>query len=289
MSEQLPLTALIGFGEAGSTFARAGGWGPFSRAYDIADARRAIASECGVTATDSPDEALAGAAIALSLVTADSALSVARDYARFLKPGAIWCDMNSVAPDTKRAAAQAVEAAGGRYVDVAVMAPVDPKALDVPLLLAGTAADEAQAALNALGFRNTRIVGTEIGRASAIKMVRSVMVKGLEALTAELVLAAERAGVLDEVLASLDASEKLVPWAERADYNLDRMLLHGRRRAAEMHESAETLQSLGISPMMTENTVNWQQAIGDLEISPPKGLRAKIDAIKASPEFKGEI
>ncbi|RYE74946.1 MAG: NAD(P)-dependent oxidoreductase, partial [Oxalobacteraceae bacterium] len=127
MSGQMPLTALIGFGEAGSTFARAGAWGPFSRAYDISEVRRAVASDCGVAATASPDEALAGAAIALSLVTADSALGVARDYARFLKPSAIWCDMNSVAPDTKRAAAQAIEAAGGRYVDVAVMAPVDPK------------------------------------------------------------------------------------------------------------------------------------------------------------------
>jgi len=289
MPASLFQTALIGFGEAGSTFARAGAWGTSTRAYDVADSRLAAMAECGVAAAADPQDALAEATIVLSLVTADSALPVAQDCARFLSPGAIWCDMNSVAPDTKRAAAQAVEAAGGHYVDVAVMAPVDPRALDVPLLLAGAAADEAEAALKALGFRNTRIVGAEIGRASAIKMIRSVMVKGLEALTAELVLAADAAGVLDEVLASLDASEKQVPWTERADYNLDRMLLHGRRRAAEMLESTETVQALGISPMMTENTVSWQQAIGDLEISPPKGLRAKIDAIKASPDFKGEI
>lgn len=286
MSANLPRLALIGFGEAGSTFARAGQWGSSARAYDIRDDRRAMMRECGVTASPSAEEALMGAGIVLSLVTADSALAVARDYAPFLTPGTIWCDMNSVAPETKRKAAACVEEMGGLYVDVAVMAPVDPAALSVPLLISGEAAAGAMANLNALGFGRTRIVGEEVGRASAIKMIRSVMVKGLEALTAELVLAADSAGVLDEVLASLDASEKQVSWAERADYNLDRMIVHGRRRAAEMRESAKTVTALGIAPMMTENTVNWQQAIGDLAISPPKGLRAKIDAIKASPGFK---
>ncbi|HZF44763.1 MAG TPA: DUF1932 domain-containing protein, partial [Sphingomonadaceae bacterium] len=242
--------------------------------------------ECGVAAAADAQAALDGAAIVLSLVTADSALPVASDYARWLSPGTIWCDMNSVSPETKRQAAAKVEEAGGHYVDVAVMAPVDPKALSVPLLIAGAVAQEAMGMLNALGFTNTRVVGDEVGRASAIKMIRSVMVKGLEALTAELVLAADSAGVLDEVLASLDASEKQVSWAERADYNLDRMIVHGLRRAAEMEESAKTLAGLHIAPMMTENTVNWQQAIGELAISPPKGLRAKIDAIKASPGFK---
>lgn len=286
MSANLPRLALIGFGEAGSTFARAGQWGSSARAYDIRDDRQGVMRECGVTASPSAEQALLGAGIVLSLVTADSALAVARDYAPFLTPGTIWCDMNSVAPETKRKAAVCVEEMGGLYVDVAVMAPVDPAALSVPLLISGEAAAGAMANLNALGFGRTRIVGEEVGRASAIKMIRSVMVKGLEALTAELVLAADSAGVLDEVLASLDASEKQISWAERADYNLDRMIVHGKRRAAEMYESAKTLTSLNIAPMMTENTVNWQQAIGELEISPPKGLRAKIDAIKASPGFK---
>lgn len=286
MSAHLPRLALIGFGEAGSTFARAGQWNGAATGWDIREERRALMPECGVAAAADAQAALDGVALVLSLVTADSALPVASDYARWLSPGTIWCDMNSVSPETKRQAAAQVEEAGGRYVDVAVMAPVDPKALSVPLLIAGAAAQEAMGMLNALGFANTRVVGDEVGRASAIKMIRSVMVKGLEALTAELVLAADSAGVLDEVLASLDASEKQVSWAERADYNLDRMIVHGLRRAAEMEESAKTLAGLNIAPMMTENTVNWQQAIGELAISPPKGLRAKIDAIKASPGFK---
>ena len=281
--------ALIGFGEAGSTFALAAGWEAEARAWDIASARREAAQAAGLGAAGSAAEALAGAGLVLSLVTADQALAAARDYAPFLAPGAVWCDMNSVAPDTKRAAAELVAAAGADYVDVAVLAPVHPARMAVPLLIAGAASARAEALLRWAGFTNTRIVGEEIGRASAIKMIRSVMVKGLEALTAEMVLGASKAGVLDEVLASLDASEKAVPWRERANYNLDRMLVHGRRRAAEMYESSQTLHGLGISPMMTDNTVNWQQALGDLAIAPlPETLEGKLAAISRAEDLARE-
>lgn len=252
MPEQIaPEAALIGFGEAASTFARAGAWGSRARAYDLRAERSNTASAA---------EALAGAPLVISLVTADQALSAARAYAAHLAPGALWCDGNSVAPETKRAAAAAIDAAGGHYVDMAVLAPVDPAALRVPLLLAGEHAAEAETRLRALGFTSIRIVGSEIGHASAIKMIRSVMVKGIEALTDEMMQAAEAAGVADEVLASLDASEKPEPWAVRAAYNRERMATHGARRAAEMEQSAATLSALGIEPVMTRGTVQRQRA-----------------------------
>lgn len=250
---------LIGYGEAGSTFARAGGWGEKARVWDVKAERRAVAEADGLVAGDGAGDALRGAALVLSLVTADSALPAAQDYASLVPAGAIWCDGNSVAPDTKRAAAKAVEAAGGIYVDMAVLAPVDPARLKVPLLLAGAGAARAEELLRGAGFTNVRVVGDEVGRASAIKMIRSVMVKGLEALTAEMMMAAQKAGVVDEVLSSLDASEKAKPWAEKAAYNIERMVTHGIRRAAEMEESAKTLESLGIAPMMTSGTVARQR------------------------------
>ncbi len=253
-----PHVALIGFGEAGSRFARAGAWRGHARGYDVLPERRALMADCGVEAAPDAATALAGAQIVLSLVTADSALAAARDCAPLLPQGALWCDMNSVAPETKRAAAEAIEAAGGIYVDVAVMAPVGEE-LAAPLLLAGSHAAEAEALLNRLGFGNTRVVGTEIGRASSIKMIRSVMVKGLEALSSECAAAADAAGVFDEVMASLDASEKPIPWAERVAYNRERMETHGARRAAEMEESAKTLLGLGVEPVMTRGTVQLQR------------------------------
>jgi 3-hydroxyisobutyrate dehydrogenase-like beta-hydroxyacid dehydrogenase len=254
-----PRVALVGFGEAGESFVRSPGWRGETRGWDVLAERRAAMASADVGTADNAADALGERAFLLSLVTADAALDAARDYASLLPEGALWCDMNSVAPDTKRAAAAAIELAGGRYVDVAVMAPVD-KGLAVPLLVSGPHALAAQPLLEALGFRNVRVVGDEVGRASAIKMIRSVMVKGLEALSWECAEAARAAGVFDEVMASLDASEKAIGWAERVAYNRERMQTHGARRAAEMEESAKTLQGLGIEPVMTRGTVELQRS-----------------------------
>ena len=253
-----PRVALIGFGEAGETFARAPGWRGEARGWDVLPERRAAMAAAGVETGDDARAVLGDRAFVLSLVTADQALAAVRQYAPLLPEGALWCDMNSVSPQTKRDAAAAVDAAGGRYVDVAVMAPVD-KGMAVPLLISGPHAIAAQPLLAALGFSNIRMVGGEVGRASAIKMIRSVMVKGLEALSSECAAAAEAAGVFDEVMASLDASEKHWPWADKVAYNHERMATHGARRAAEMEESAKTLQGLGIEPVMTRGTVKLQR------------------------------
>jgi 3-hydroxyisobutyrate dehydrogenase-like beta-hydroxyacid dehydrogenase len=278
---------LIGFGEAGRSFALAGGWARQAHVFDIKTqeaalgaAKRADYAGCDVCGHDELASVVAHTDILLSLVTADQALAAARAVAVCRAPGAFYCDMNSIAPQTKQAAAELIEAAGGFYVDVAVMAPVDPARLAVPLLLSGARAADAASRLSALGFININIVGEAVGRASSIKMIRSVMVKGIEALTAECMLAADAAGVRDEVLASLDASEKPRSWAERADYNLDRMMVHGLRRAAEMEEVVKTLDGLGTGSAMTRGTVVRQGAIGALALADPaNGLDGKIDQI----------
>ncbi len=280
----MPATSFIGFGEAGRAFAFAGA-GAFDRKTLDAALRAELLAACaaaGVVSADRPADALSGAGAVLSLVTADQALVAARDYALLLDAGALWLDMNSVAPGTKRRAAQVIEAAGGRYVDVAVMAPVLPARRSVPLLVAGPYADAALQTLTELGFANVAIAGPNIGDASAIKMIRSVMVKGLEALTAECALAADRAGVTDAVIASLDASWKQQGWGKRFDYNLDRMMAHGLRRAAEMGEVAETLEELGVAPTMTRSIIARQHGLGALGITPPEGLSAKLQAIDAA-------
>ncbi|PKP94500.1 MAG: NAD(P)-dependent oxidoreductase [Alphaproteobacteria bacterium HGW-Alphaproteobacteria-16] len=280
--------AYIGFGEAGQAFAR-----PGDRAFDIKttdvagrNAKLTEYAAADVVGCDTAAEALRDATLVISLVTADQALPVARDDAPLLVSGALWLDMNSVAPGTKRAAAAAIEAAGGRYVDVAVMAPVDPARHAVPLLVSGPHAEAGAKALNDIGFTRVSIAGPNIGDASAIKMIRSVMVKGIEALSAECILAASRAGVADAVLASLDASWKAQSWSERVDYNLDRMLAHGVRRAAEMEEVAKTLTELGVDPAMTRGTIARQRELGALGRTPPEGLTAKLAAIMDKREEK---
>jgi len=263
--------ALIGFGEAGRTFAHGGNWREAAHVFDIktqdaasAPAMRAAYAEHGVIGCDTLAQALADATAVLSLVTADQTPAAALAAAGGFPAGALFFDMNSVSPGAKQRNAAAIEAAGGRYVDVAVMAPVQPAALTVPLLASGPHAEAGAEALRAIGFTKVTICGDRVGAASATKMVRSVMIKGIEALTAEMLLAAQTAGVTDAVLGSLGGD-----WRQRADYNLDRMLAHGRRRAAEMEEVVATLEELGIEPLLTRGTVVRQRAMGELLAGDP--------------------
>lgn len=260
---------LIGYGEAARTFARAGGWEQQARVFDIKvddqqfrDAMLAAFDADNVSGAASLDRAVARSTTILSLVTADQALIAAKDAAHQIAPGALYFDMNSVAPDTKRAAAKLVGLAGGRYVDVAIMAPVNPARLAVPLLVSGQHAIDGAKTLIALGFTNVRVVAGDIGRASSVKMIRSIMIKGQEALTAEMMLAAEAAGVVDEVLGSLGDG-----WDTKADYNLERMRTHGDRRAAEMEEVAKTLIALRVDPLMTNGTIRRQREMAQKELT----------------------
>lgn len=281
--------AFIGFGEAGMAFAGGRPARGYDRKTDDAATRAgkyADFAERDVTACADTAQAVAGVPAIFSLVTADQALAAARAAAPHLTPGALWLDMNSVAPDTKRAAAAVIDAHGGHYIDVAVMSPVLPARRAAPLLISGPYAEDAAAMLAAIGFDNMRVVAGGVGAASSIKMIRSVMVKGIEALTAECFLAADQAGVADEVLMSLNASWPGVDWADKADYNLDRMMLHGLRRAAEMEEVVKTLDALGTGSAMTRGTVARQRAIGALNLTPGRRLNDKIDAILGRKEEK---
>jgi 3-hydroxyisobutyrate dehydrogenase-like beta-hydroxyacid dehydrogenase len=276
--------SVIGFGEAGAALASRG-WRGYDRKTDFArlrNAKLADFADVGVEACSSAADALERADAVLSLVTADQALAVAENGGRSLPSGVLWFDMNSVAPDTKRAAAHFVEAGGGRYVDVAVMAPVHPKRRAVPLLVSGQHAVVAAATLRTIGFLDVTTIDGPVGAASSIKMIRSVMVKGLEALTAECFLAAEAAGVRDAVAASLDASWRDECWAAKADYNLERMMEHGTRRAAEMEEVVRTLDALGTGSAMSRSTAERQRTIGGMRMIPPAGLVMKLRSLLPS-------
>jgi len=274
--------SFLGFGEAAQSFCNDERWQGVAHGYDIKlnqnDHRLAKLKDFeqfGVI-TDEPIDALAsGSNTILSVVTADQALNAAEGMAPFLNAGTLYLDMNSAAPTTKQAAAKLMQDAGVDYVDVAIMSPVNPKQLDVPLLLAGNKAELAKSKLSELGFQNIRIVGDQIGQASAIKMLRSVMIKGVEALTFECAIAAFRAGVVDEVFDSMGED-----WPSKADYNLDRMMVHGARRAAEMDEVVKTLEDLGVEPLMSRGTVMRQRAIGALGLNPPPTrLTEKLDKL----------
>jgi len=278
---KLPV-CFLGFGEAGQSFCSDKRWQGEAYGCDVKleqdDNRLAKLNDFerfGVKAIEPVDTLSNGSNLILSVVTADQALKAAERVASFLKSGTLYLDMNSAAPTTKQTAATLMHDKGIDYIDVAIMSPVIPKKLDVPLLLAGVEADLAKSKLSELGFQNIRIVGEQIGQASAIKMLRSVMIKGIEALTSECALAAHRAGVVDDVFGSMGES-----WPSKADYNLDRMMVHGVRRAAEMDEVLKTLEDLGVEPLMSRGTVMRQRAIGSLGFNPPPtNLTKKLEKL----------
>ena len=207
-------------------------------------------------------DAVRGADLIISAVTAASSVEAAQSVKAHLAGTPYFLDINSVSPGRKQETAKLLGDAG-RYVDVAVLAPIYPARHQTPMLLAGPHADAIAPMLAALGMR-VSIAGTEIGAAAAIKMVRSVMIKGIEALTLECFLAASRAGVIDEVAASMKNNYPGLDWAKIVPYNLERMANHGERRAAEMEEVADTLRELGVEPLMTSATVKRQREMGQI-------------------------
>ncbi len=265
--------ALIGFGEVGRIFARdlsAAGVTDI-RAFDIAFAdpqsrQSKAAAAAAVRVEPTARAALSGADLAISAVTAGAALDAAASCAAALGRNAFFLDLNSVAPETKIEAAAIVDRAGGRYVEAAVMAPVPPKGIKTPILLGGR---HAPALLDAIvpWPHAARVYSERVGAASSVKMCRSVMIKGLEALTLECALAANHYGVLDDVLASLSDTFPGQEWNAKARYLISRALIHGRRRAEEMREVAKTVEGAGYEPVMTRSIVakqDWAADLGDV-------------------------
>lgn len=282
--------AFIGFGEAGQAFAeglavRDGQASAFDIKFDEGDGGEMLRAACrglNVLPTASPEHAVADADIVLCLVPTDQAVSAARTAARHLKPGALWLDGSSSSPGRKREAAALIDGHSGYYLDTAIMAPVRPHLHRTPILLAGIEAAQALPKLEILGMR-ARLAGPKIGDASAIKMVRSVLIKGMEAVTAECLLAARRAGVEDAVLASLALSDPLMDWAARSTYNIERMTTHGQRRAAELREVVATLDELGLPSRMAAATAIWEDQLGDLGLElGNETLQERLDLVLAA-------
>lgn len=265
--------AFIGFGEAGQTIGRGLlAQGATLRAYDIlfddaADGGRLrrAADSLGVAAARNHVEAVREADVVFLAVTASSSLVAATSCLPGLRKGQLFLDINSVSPQRKIEAAALVAPTGAAYVDVAVMAPVAPYGHKVPCLIGGPGAAALLPVARALGMK-MELVSAEVGQASAIKMFRSIMIKGLEALVVESMVAAAEYGVQERVLASLKETFPSLDWEKLAGYMIERVVSHGKRRAAEMREVAETLKGIGLEPIMASAAAARQQWLADLGV-----------------------
>jgi 3-hydroxyisobutyrate dehydrogenase-like beta-hydroxyacid dehydrogenase len=229
----------------------------------LAPALRAHAEAHGVTLAASHADLAAVADLVVSAVTASQTEAVARAAAPGMRAGAFFLDFNSASPGAKQRAATAIDTAGGRYVEGAVMTSVPPYRIRVPLLLGGAHAAALCPLLNALGFAST-VASDRLGVASATKMCRSVMIKGLEALVIESLTTARQHGVEDAVIASLCETFPGIEWEKQAAYFFQRVIEHGRRRSEEVREVAATVSEAGLTPWSASGTAERQAWMADL-------------------------
>ena len=280
---------LVGYGEVGRILAedlRARGVSDLL-AYDIKlgsaqDAPlRAHAAQYGVRLM-ADHAALARAAdLVISAVTADQTLAVAVSSAPTLKPDTWFLDFNSASPGAKIAAAAHIDAVGARYVEAAVMTSIPPHRIRVPLLLGGSGAAALAPLLKELGFV-AEVASAKLGVASATKMCRSVMIKGLEAMVIESFTAARAYGVEDAVVASLYETFPGIDWEKQGAYFFQRVIEHGRRRAEEMREVAQTVREAGLAPCSAAGSAERDAAMAALADAGVFGVRGGTEFARSA-------
>lgn len=270
---------LIGYGEVGRILAEdLRAQGVAVSAYDVklrtltSAPLMQHADKIGVTLRRSHADLAAASDLIVSAVTANQDVAVAEACAAQINPGAWFLDFNSASPGAKQRAAKLIDNAGGRFVEGAVMTSIPPFRIKVPLLLGGTSAAELAPQLNALGFAAT-VASEQLGVASATKMCRSVMIKGLEALVIESFTAARAYGVEDAVIASLYQTYPGIDWEQQGAYLFQRVIEHGRRRSEEVREVAETVREIGLEPWSSNGTAERQAWVADLADSGLFGAR----------------
>ena len=261
---------LVGYGEVGRILAEdLRKDGVRVSAYDIkldgSEGRplQEHAAGIGVTLAASHADLAGQADFIVSAVTASQAVSVARACAGTVREGAWFLDFNSASPGAKQRAAALIDGAGARYVEGAVMTSVPPYRIKVPLLLGGAGARELAPLLVELGF-NARVASDQLGVSSAVKMCRSIMIKGMEAMVIEAFTTARAYGVEDAVLASLAETFPGINWEKQGAYFFQRVIEHGRRRAEEVREVAETVREAGLTPWSAQGTAERQAWVAHL-------------------------
>jgi hypothetical protein len=265
---QFTSIGLIGYGEVGKTFsaglkapsgvARMSAWDLKFVHPTFRDVELAHAAQLGVQSCLSMQALCAASELVISAVTASSTLAVAQEAAQHLKAGSVFLDLNSASPGTKQQCAALIEQRGAHYVEAGVMTSVPPYGIKTPMLLGGPQAAALAPLLVSWGM-DAKVVSDKLGVASAIKMCRSVMIKGLEALVIESYTTARAYGVEDHVLPTLAETFPSIDWAQTGAYFFSRVVQHGQRRAEEMREAANTVKEAGFEPLMTAAIADKQQ------------------------------
>ena len=163
--------------------------------------------------------------------------------------GKFYLDLNAASLKSKEAAAAVIQAAGGRFIDGAIMGPLKRQRHQVSTVVSGEGAAQLAVTLQGWGM-DVRAIGTKVGLASTVKMIRSVYTKGLEAIVVEFMVAAHRYGATEQVFDSLEEILELGPFLLPFRQMVSELVLeqveHAARRATEMEQVVHTMEELGV-------------------------------------------
>jgi 3-hydroxyisobutyrate dehydrogenase-like beta-hydroxyacid dehydrogenase len=270
-----PDFAFIGFGELASTLAavlRSGGAKPpraFSRRWadgERSAAARARISSVGARAVETVAQAVRDADVVLSCVPGSAATSVAIEAADTLAPYALYVDLATATPEDKERASETVHAAGARYVDAAVLGGVAASGGAVPILAAGAGAASFRDLAEPIGLAVSAI-DAPAGAAARVKLLRSVYMKGRDALVTEMMLGARRHGLEDAVAASIAGPGEEIPFAALAERVLCSLALHAERRADELEASGALLEAANVEAAATSGAMRRLRLVAALDLA----------------------
>ena len=272
--------AIIGLGEVGRCYAKALHAGGYQ--LSLCDARPAPAAADLASGWELPVQTSIGPWLAdcdwvLSCVTGAHALGVARQCLAHARPGTTLCDLTTASPDTKRTAAKQAGASSVRYVDVAIMGAISLSLEKTPLLASGAGASEFAELLAKANGKVRVIEGGAAGDAIALKILRSVFTKGMEALSVELLMAAETQGVREKLYGQLRDIDE-TPLRTFIDMLVRTHVIHARRRAHEVHDAAAELAKHGLPSVVLPGVERrFAQTIQGLERQAPAQAEPTID------------
>jgi 3-hydroxyisobutyrate dehydrogenase-like beta-hydroxyacid dehydrogenase len=275
--------AIIGCGDVGRCYATAlieAG----HRVTDLCDSRQSAAvilyaKEIGSNLHLEPGDWLTGVDLVISAVFGGVALDVARQSLPHMRRDSIYADFTTASPSDLHIAGQIAPKANVQFIDVAIIGAIGIGGPKTPLLCAGSATDELVEVLKGIGAP-IRLVGTNPGDAVALKLLRSVFTKGLEALSVECLMAAEQRGLrqeLYEVLSDIDQS----PIRNFMETTVTTHVRHAGRRLAEVREARLQLVSEGIQPRALDGVAAlFEHTSNSIKNSPIEGETTIENSLK---------
>jgi 3-hydroxyisobutyrate dehydrogenase-like beta-hydroxyacid dehydrogenase len=257
----------IGFGEVGRALSqRMKGMGGEIVVYDkFPDRVKERAEELKIPLIEQMVELIHSCSLLLSTLWPDAALESAKETAPFLSTGQIYCDLNSISPETTEEIQKVISPSGADFVKIGIMAGIPDRGFAVPLIAGGKKAKEVEEILSSLGL-SIQAISLDPKHPAAIKILRSVCLKGLVAVTYEMLRGAERYGVSDQILESASEVMSKASFKDTLNNWLASTAIHARRRAKEMEEAIETLENAGIDPVMSIGTKKIFEEIASFQL-----------------------